>query len=112
MGSFSLDSVFFVDLRKTTELTIPYTNKEMFTSFSGKSNDSVMELELKAGARAVVISVNQQLMYSMTTIINSLVIQGIPGAYPGKPQKRGYPNHRDSASNRFVLYKRNTLKIT
>ena len=44
-----------MDLRRMAKLTIPDTNKEMITSFSVWSNDSVMELDLKINTRAVVI---------------------------------------------------------
>ena len=53
MASYSLDLIF-VDLLRTTKLTIPHTNKEMITSFA-VNNDSVMGLDIKAGARAAVI---------------------------------------------------------
>ena len=43
-----------MDLLRTTKLTIPHTNKEMITSFA-VNNDSVMGLDIKAGARAAVI---------------------------------------------------------
>ena len=52
-----------MDLRRTTRLTIPHTNKEMITRFTSLAvnNDSVifMGLNLKAGIRAVVIPVSK-----------------------------------------------------
>ena len=43
-----------MDLRRTTKLTIPHTNKEMITNFA-VNNDTSMGLDLKAGARAAMI---------------------------------------------------------
>ena len=53
MASYSLDLIF-VDLRRTTKLTIPHTNKEMITNFA-VNNDTFTGLDLKAGARAAMI---------------------------------------------------------
>ena len=53
MATYSLDLIF-VDLRRTTKLTIPHTNKEMITNFA--VNDvTFMGLDLKAGARAAMV---------------------------------------------------------
>ena len=53
MASYSLDLIF-VDLRRTTKLTVPRTNKDIITNFAVNKN-SVMGLDLKAGARAAMI---------------------------------------------------------
>ena len=54
MASSSLDLIF-VDLRRTTKLITPHTNKEMITNFA-VNNNSVMGLDLKAGAWASMIT--------------------------------------------------------
>ena len=53
MASYSL-GLIFVDLCRTTKLTIPYINKEMITNFA-VNNVTFMGLDLKAGARAAMI---------------------------------------------------------
>ena len=53
MASYSLDLIF-VDLRRTTKLTIPHTNKEMITNFA-VNNVTFMGLDLKSGARPAMI---------------------------------------------------------
>ena len=53
MASYSLDLIF-VDLRRTTKLTISHTNKEMITNLA-VNNVTFMGLDLKAGARAAMI---------------------------------------------------------
>lgn len=53
MASYSL-GLIFVDLCRTTKLTIPHTNKEMTTNFA-VNNVTFMGLDLKAGARAAMI---------------------------------------------------------
>ena len=58
MASYQLDLIF-VDLRRTTKLTIPHTNKEMITNFA-VNNVTFMGLDLKAGARAAMIPAIKQ----------------------------------------------------
>ena len=53
MASYSL-GLIFVDLCRTTKLTIPHTNKEMITNFA-VNNVTFMGLDLKAGARPAMI---------------------------------------------------------
>ena len=53
MASYSL-YLIFVDLSRTTKLTIPHTNKKMITNFE-VNNVTFMGLDVKAGARAAMI---------------------------------------------------------
>ena len=115
MASYQLNLIF-VDLRRTTKLTIPHTNKEMITNFA-VNNDTFMGLDLKAGARAAMIpAIKQHADVNPHRHDNDHEITRDPGKVPrdtqntnvkceGKPKTRRYPNHRDSTSNRFAQAK-------